>query len=131
MRFFTVTFVIMAFVISFFVAWGQPLRRDEAALYREVAATLPADVVVMAGDPPGFYYHSGRPAIVIPNEPPPGMLQAARQFGAEYLLLNENHPAPLAALYEGREDIGLELVQDFGSGFRLYRLPEAQAEGEE
>lgn len=132
-RIFAVAFVVMAFAITLVVASGQPLRREEAAVYREVAEMLPPDAVVMTGDPPGFHYHSGLRAIVTPNEPPEGMLRAARQFGAQYLLMDEDRPRPLKALYEGEDELELPLVREFALGFRLYRLPaplEARGEGE-
>ena len=125
-RFFAVTFVPMAFVISLAVASTQPLGHKEAVIYREVATMLPPGEVVMTGDPPGFHYHSHLPAIATPNEGPQGMLRAARQFGATYLLMDPGYPAPLETLYEGKTgNLGIELVRDFGDGFRLYRLPGA------
>lgn len=124
-RFFHMSFVLMAFVISVAVASEQPLRRELAMLYREVGDILPQDAVVMTGDPPGLHYHTGLAAIATPNEPPQGMLRAARKFGATYLLVDPDMPAPLNALYEGEDrSVALELLQDFGDGFRLYRLPD-------
>lgn len=130
-RFFTVTFVLMALAISVVVASDQPLNREEAAIYRETGAMLPPGTVVMTGDPPGFYYHSRLPAIATPNEPPPGMLSAARQFGASYLLMDMDLPVPLRALREGDAGaFGLQPVHDFGEGFQLFRLPPALPEQE-
>lgn len=123
-RIFHVSLLIMALAISISVASTQPLRRELAVLYREVGTDLPADAVLMTGDPPGFYYHTGVPAIATPNEPPVGMLRAARQFDATHLLMDPDMPAPLEGLYEGEDrSIELELVRDYGDGFRLYRLP--------
>lgn len=129
-RFFAISFIFMAFVISFVVAAGQPLRRDEAAVYRRVAQQLPADAVVMTGDPPGFYYHTGRAAIATPNEPPSGLLRAARQFGATYLFMGVEHPGPLNELYEGEDaTLSLQPIVEFGDGYRLFRLPVASETG--
>lgn len=122
-RFFGAAFVLMAFVITLAAASSQPLHREAAAVYAEVGSLLPADAVVMTGDPPGLHYHSGLRAVVTPNEPPQTMLRAARQFGASYLLMDADHPAPLRALYEGRDAVKLPLLRDFGDGFRLYELP--------
>jgi hypothetical protein len=122
-RFFTVTLVILALVISFFVASGQPLRQDEAALFRQIAEIVPPDAVIMTGDPPGFHYHTGLKAIMTPNEPPEIALDVARQFGVTYLFLDPGHPLPFAAFSEGEQEIpGLQLEADFGDGFQLYRL---------
>lgn len=122
-RIFAVTFVIMAFAISLSRA-GQSLDRDELVIYEEIGELVPADAIVMTGDPAALNYHSGLRAIATPNEPPLVMLRAARQLGAEYLLLDNNRPAPLDDLYEGRtSEVTLQLVRDFGNGYRLYRLP--------
>jgi hypothetical protein len=122
-RFFAVTFVIMAFAISLSRA-GQSLDRDELVIYEEIGELVSSDAIVMTGDPAALNYHSGLRAIATPNELPMVMLRVARRLGAEYLLLDENRPAPLDALYEGQSnEITLQLVRDFGDGYRLYRLP--------
>jgi hypothetical protein len=122
-RFFAIMFVGMVYLITFVVALPQP-RMDQAATVYETAATLmPEDAVVMTGDPPGVYYHTGLRAIAAPNEPPEVMLQAADRYGATYLLLDDGRPPPLAELYEGeRNHPRVELIRDFGDGYRLYRL---------
>jgi NADH:ubiquinone oxidoreductase subunit 6 (subunit J) len=126
-RFFAVAFVFMAFAISVAVASGQPLRRDEAAIYREIGELLPPAAVVMASDPPGLHYHSGLRAIATPNEPPAVLLEVACRYGATYLLLDAGHPVPLTDLYEGRDrSIQMELVREFSPDVRLYRLNEVQ-----
>lgn len=132
-RFFHFSFVLLAFAVTIAVASTQPLRRELAMLYGEMGDILPQEAVVMTGDPPGFHYHTGLAAIATPNEPPPVMLQAARQFGATHLLMDPDMPAPLAALYEGEDrSVALDLVRDFGEGFRLYRLPDGSVrEGEQ
>ncbi len=129
LSFFSVAFVLLAFALTPVVALGQPLRVEEAAIYSEMATLMPPGAVVMASDPPGLHYHSGLPAVVTPNEGPEGMLAAARQFGATYLLLDKGHPQPLAAVYEGSDPLTPPLVHDFGNGIRLYRLDGAQESG--
>lgn len=122
-RIFAIMFVVMAYVITFAVALDQPRMEAAAAVYEEVAATVPEDTVLMTGDPPGVYYHTGLRAIVAPNEPAPGMLDAADRYGATYLLLDEGRPPPLTSLYEGEvSHPRVALVRDFGAGYRLYRL---------
>jgi hypothetical protein len=60
-----------------------------------------AEAVVMVGDPPGYWYYAGRPSIVVPNEPVETVLTVADRYGARYLVLDHNRPAPLSALYAG------------------------------
>lgn len=126
-RIFAVAFVLIAYLVTFAVSLNQPRLEVAAAVYEEVATMLPADTVVMTSDPPGFYYHTALPAVVAPNEPPPILLDAADRYGARYLLLDDEHPPPLTELYEGQVDYPrVQLLRDFGDGFRLYRLRPAE-----
>ena len=80
----------------------------------------------MTGNPPGFHYHTGLPAIVVPNEPPDRLLIAARQYGASYLILDENRPPPLADLYAGVVVMTeIKLLGQFDSEFKLYQISES------
>jgi hypothetical protein len=116
-------FLIMAYAVTFAVAGGQPLRREEATVYERLAQQLPADAVVMTGDPPGLHYHTGRRAIAIPNEGPDVLLQAARRYGAGYLLLDPDLPLALQELVEKGESYpGMQRVADLGDGYYLYVL---------
>jgi hypothetical protein len=120
---FAVAFLIMAYAVTFSVAGGQPLRREEAAFYERLAQQLPAEAVVMTGDPPGLHYHTGRRAIAIPNEGPDVLLQAARRYGAGYLLLDPDLPVALQALLENGEGYpGMQRLADLGDGYYLYTL---------
>ncbi|MFQ5421289.1 MAG: hypothetical protein ACE5EY_13105, partial [Anaerolineae bacterium] len=116
-------FVVMAFVISLAVSLRQPLQQEAAAVYRQLAAELPPDAVIMSGDPPGVFYHTGRASISAPHEPPAGMMAAARQFGVNYLLLDADRPPPLADLYTGLEQVaGVTFLGEYGEGFKLYAI---------
>ena len=57
----------------------------------------------MIGDPPGYWYSQQGPSLAIPNEPVDSVLAAADRYGARFLVLDQNRPAPLAALYSGEE----------------------------
>ncbi len=83
----------------------------------EIADYMPIDAVVMTGNPPMFYYHTGMAAISLPNEPAEEGLQTAiRDFGVGYLLLDFDHPATVDSVWSGREVPGnFELVADFRS----------------
>jgi hypothetical protein len=116
-------FVVVVFVISLAVSGGQPLREMDAIIYDQIAATLPPDAIVMIGDAPGFHYHTGLPAISVPNEPPQILPQIAARYGASYLVLDEDRPRPLADLYEGRVTWPqIQPVQQFGEDTVLYRF---------
>jgi hypothetical protein len=94
-----------AVALSGYVAAGKlSAWRDADAAYREAGAWLdahnaPNDTVIMVGNPPGFWYHTHRPAVVVPNGDVETLLAAADRYGARYVLLDRNRPAHLAGLY--------------------------------
>jgi hypothetical protein len=98
--------VALAAIFSAAIVWGRVIGSDwnkTDAAYREAGARLAgqgdSDSIVVANNPPGFTYHTGHPSIVIPNGDVETLLAAARRFGAKWLVLDANRPAPLAALY--------------------------------
>jgi len=124
-RIFAGLFVGIAFVVSFAVGLMRTSSSQEAALYQEIAAILPDTAVVMVGNAPGFYYHTGLPAISVPNESVEVLLQAANQYHVTHLILDQDRPQPLAALYENVARYPqIEWVRDF-AGSKLYALPAA------
>jgi hypothetical protein len=55
--------------------------------------------VVAVNDPPGFYLASGLPCVVVPYGDPSTLRAVAERFDVEWVVLDINHPAPLAGLY--------------------------------
>lgn len=85
------------------------------------------DGPVMVVDPPAYYYFTHRPAIVIPNEDPDGIVEVAERYGAEYLVLEYDHVASLEPLYQGTAQYGLfEFKHSFedanGNVVQIYRI---------
>lgn len=118
---FTGGLVGMAILLSLYAfAAKLPAWNSSGKIYAVVgdwldAHAAPDDTVVMVGDPPGFWYHTGRPAIVIPNGGTDVLLQVAARYHAAYLLLDQNSPAPLRRLYSGAErDARLHLLASWG-----------------
>lgn len=121
-RMFAGMFLLIAAILSFITSGSQPLRHREAALVQQISRTLPPDAIVMLPDAPLYYYHTGRPAISVPNEPPDVLLQAADQFHAAYLILDRDRPTPLAGIYTGAAaHPRIRLIHDY-NGIRLYQL---------
>ena len=105
-RVFGVGVIGLAAVFSAAIAWGRVIGPDwnrADAAYREAGAWLAGQgdtaSIVIAGNPPGFTYHTGHPSIVTPDGDVDTLLRAARRFGARWLLLDANRPEPLAGLY--------------------------------
>lgn len=101
--------VAAAVVLSTYVALGKlPGWRNIDRAYVEAGAWLdahdvPADAVVMVNNPPGFWYHTRRPAVVVPA--PVGdvetLLEVADRYEVAYVVLvgAASHPRlePLTA----------------------------------
>lgn len=123
---FSVGFLVIAYVLTIAVAGGHPLRGEQAAIYEELAANVPADAVIITGDPTGLHYHTGRRAIAVPYESPDVLREVARRYGAHYLLLDPDTPAALEEIADDVENYPwAQSSVDFGDGYRLLRLEEA------
>ena len=121
-RVFSVGLVVMAIALSSFIYYQRVLKNDAwnqaDAVYPKIAswvAQAKPDAVVMIGNPPAYRYHGGGLSVIVPNEPLEVTLQAAEKYGVDYLILDPNHPAPLAEIYSQTvSHPHLSLVQTFG-----------------
>lgn len=115
----------LALMVSLFALYraagsrqGEIYRLAEAWLKQYVSP----EAVVMVVDPPCFYYHTKRPCIAIPNGDEETVLQVARRYNASFLLLEPDHPRPLASLYVSpHSHPGFEPVATFGKAI-LFRI---------
>jgi hypothetical protein len=119
---FAALFVVVAFVISATLFYLRADSGLEAEVYVEVGEILPETAVIMAGNAPGVYYHTGLPALSIPNEPILVLQEAAARYGVTHLLLDADHPLPLADLYaQQAAQPGFDLI--FArDGYQLYEV---------
>ncbi|MCB0028470.1 MAG: hypothetical protein KDE28_11220, partial [Anaerolineales bacterium] len=69
-RVFAPALVVLALALTV-AAGGLRGQQDEVVsdIYPQLVEWLPAGATVLVRDPPGFYYHTGHPAISVPNEP--------------------------------------------------------------
>jgi hypothetical protein len=82
--------------------WNQ---RDieYAAIDAELdARNVPGEIPVITVDPPSFVNDTGRRSIYLPTESVDAIFDAARQFGARYLVLQYDKPATMRDLYDGK-----------------------------
>jgi hypothetical protein len=136
-RMFTIGFIALALFLSAFiyvrgVFGSQPLtpawnQRDQ--VYADIGAWLdenaPPEATVMVGNPPGFYYFSHRPGVVVPNEDINTVLQACDRYGVEFVILDQNHPRPLQEVYSSEASHPrLLLRQTFGLAKLFQVVPE-------
>ena len=91
---------------------------EYAAVDRELDARgVPDDVPVITVDPPSFINDTGRRSIYMPTESTDAIFDAARQFGARYLVLQYDKPMTMKKLYDGTESIdGLNKIATVQDG---------------
>jgi hypothetical protein len=121
---FGVGILIMAVAISSFIYYQRVIKNNAwnradpvyPAIVAWVAGQQPS-ATVMIGNPPAYRYHGGGLSVVIPNEDIETTLQVANIYQVDYLILDHNHPLPLAGLYQNPTgQPALSLVQTFGRG---------------
>ena len=119
-RVFTWGMVALAVLVSGAIYASRVRNWNQAdAVYAAIGERLrnPSSVIVMVNNPPGYVYHTGQSAIVIPNGDVDTLLAAASRYGATWVVLDANCPAALAGLYgQPSSDARLILVQTFESG---------------
>ncbi len=81
--------------------WDVRFRAYEAvaAWFRQQGLADP----VMVVDPPGYYYSSGTPAVVVANNDLETTWQVCRRYGVKYLLLEPAFPEPWLPLWKDPE----------------------------
>ena len=107
--------------------WLHPVRNQSDTVYAEVGQWLAAEAepgaVVAVNNPPGFYYFTGHPSIVIPNGGPDILLRAARDFNARWVVLDLNVPDGLRELYaHPTSEPGLKLRHTFGGAIYIFQV---------
>ncbi|MGH2522658.1 MAG: hypothetical protein ACRDH2_09165 [Anaerolineales bacterium] len=88
-----------------------------------------APTIVAVNNPPGFYYFTGHPGIVIPNGGPDALLRVMKDFGARWAVLDSNTPAGLKELYttprgEPRLQLRATFTDEEGRSVYLFELKE-------
>jgi hypothetical protein len=123
---FTVLLILVAAALTAAVFWMRVIGPDPSRpawakmdqAYRDAGAWLQAegqgDALVVVNNPPGWYYFTGQPAIVIPSGGRAELLAVMNAFDAGWVILDGNHPAALEALYQAPEaDSALRLRATF------------------
>jgi hypothetical protein len=127
MTVFSLTAVAAALALSGYAMAGKLTQWNHtAAAYEQVDAWLDRETVetgtVMVGNPPGFWYHTRRPAIAVPNEDVETLVDVARRYNVSHVVLDEDRPLPLAGLYAGEvTSPWLERAASYGQ-ISIYRV---------
>ncbi len=91
---FSAVLVTVAIFLSLFSALPNrvpPLKTPP--LYDALLDTVPRDSRIMINDPAQLYYFTGLGGVVLPNEVPEIILDIARQYDVDYLLIEGVNPA--------------------------------------
>jgi 4-amino-4-deoxy-L-arabinose transferase-like glycosyltransferase len=103
--------VLSAVLLSFAVYRGRVIGPDwnapiwnqagevDRAIGRWLAERGAVDPIVLVNNPPSFTYQTGLRSIVIPYGSVDDLLKAARQFGAQWLVVDDNRPELLAEIF--------------------------------
>lgn len=87
-----------------------------------LANGIDADQGVMVNNPPGFYLASGRNAVVVPNAPIKGVVNLARKFDIQYVILDTHIVPALTDVYENHMSTD-DVTYLFSSGeFNIYQI---------
>jgi 4-amino-4-deoxy-L-arabinose transferase-like glycosyltransferase len=126
-RVFSVGLIVYAVVLSLFVYrsrvigrdWSDPVWNQADRPYAAIGQWLrdwgELNPIVMVNNPPGFTYQTGLQSIAVPYGGDSDLLGAADQFGATWLVLDENRPEPLAVYAQPDSVARLALRATFGS----------------
>jgi hypothetical protein len=124
----------MALLVTVFALWRAGVLggtwNDRDLHYAQIANRLDAqgeaEAVVMVGDAPAFAWHTGHPAVAIPNDPLDIILFVADRYGARYLVLDAARPRTTDALFGGEASHPrLMLAQTgelYGASWQLYEI---------
>jgi 4-amino-4-deoxy-L-arabinose transferase-like glycosyltransferase len=100
--------VAAALSLSGYVAFGKLSawrNADEAyvSVGRWLAEYGQGGATVMVANPPAYWYHTGQPAVVVPNGDVETLLAAAGRYDARHVVLDRNRPVGLSEVYGGDE----------------------------
>jgi hypothetical protein len=135
LRFVAVLMVVVGFLLSTGIyltrvvgseagGWNWSRSDEHYRLVDQRLSGLGAqpDQRVLVNDPPGYYLAAGREAVVIPFGDEAMLLDAARQFEVDYLVLEMHNPYMLQDLYNQQSRVSnLEYLDEVGTT-RLYRI---------
>jgi len=134
-RVFSLSAVLVAALVTVWAFWGRVLQPDLQSPgwatsqdnYKAVGKyfdenNIPETALVIVNDPPGFYLATGRSSIVIPDGGEQELLEAARKYGAKYLILDQNN-LKLIQLYQSENGFipGIDFLVEVGP-IKIYQI---------
>ncbi len=95
--------VLIAVGLSVYIGLNGRVTPQTPALYTELRNTVPADARILSDDPPELYYYTGMGGATLPNGTPDTLLDVARRYQIDYLLLKNDTgsiPAGLLPIFD-------------------------------
>jgi hypothetical protein len=124
-RLFSGALVALALYLSLMIgmAGRVPPITASPPLYAELLRVLPSNARVMINDPAQLYYFTGFGGVALPNEQPSTILDIARLYDIDYLVLESpgGTPAPLLSLFDAAPDF-LTPIALSTTDVRLYAI---------
>jgi hypothetical protein len=123
--------IVAAVILSGYAGWGKVRGwQDVDRAYEEIGVWLVGqgvgDGVVMANNPPAFWYYTHRKAVVLPANDVETLLAVADRYDVAYVVLDRQVPWQLQSMYRREEShLRLQQVAEFGDGsarVALYRV---------
>ncbi|MBI1258610.1 MAG: hypothetical protein GC204_14170 [Chloroflexi bacterium] len=115
--------VALAVGLSWFIGMaGRVSPIGDTSGYDELPAALPADARILSDDPPQLYYYTGMGGASLPNGTPETLLEVARQYDIDYVVIMggaDSIPAGLQSILDNPPAF-LKLIP--GSGMRVYAI---------
>ncbi|MCC6801979.1 MAG: hypothetical protein IT319_03765 [Anaerolineae bacterium] len=118
--------VAVAVGLSVYIGVNGRVAPRDPAIYAELRALLPPDARILSDDPPEVYYYTGMGGATLPNEPPETLLDVARRYDIDYLLLKHYRgsiPAPLQVILDAPPDFLEPLPFDSARLYVIHRSP--------
>ncbi|NSW51790.1 MAG: hypothetical protein HPY85_04750 [Anaerolineae bacterium] len=126
---FTIIFGVLSFILFINQLGGNPAIdvsgwRDYDEQFRVVESKLDnlgvsKSDVIMVNDPPGYHAATERPCLAIPNGDESVLAKAMEDYHVEYLVLQQNHPEGLRAMYTEQESEYFNILVR-GEGYSIW-----------
>jgi hypothetical protein len=86
-RVFSRGLILIAIGLSVVIGSGGRVSPGDTAAFAELSQNLPADARILSDDPPKLYYYTGRGGASLPNGTPQTLLDVARRYEIDYVVI--------------------------------------------
>jgi len=105
--------------------WNQSIERYQKVAQRLGELRITNNALGMVNNPPGYYWATRMPSIVIPDGDINHSLAAASKFGASYLLLEQDQENLIDLYQNPKDSSNLQYLETFNNVHIFLVLPRA------